>query len=214
MKLLNLEEIINCYYFCIVKSFKYKITVEWEYKKRTKEEVKTTKTFFNIDYIFKNAIFENGDFTQWLKFEKEIYEGYVYDFEFLGLRSIQIIFEPTKASIGSYIDLYRDLKNTKSILNIRNSKYKCLQLTITAWLHPTNLIEPRRQHEDDFAYIIGIQKLYKINTRVYTSCDEGKVELFKPVDDFDKDRKVVRILVWGNHGETSAKPVPGWLKTH
>ena len=27
----------------------------------------------------------------------------------------------------------------------------------------------------------------------------GQTELFKPVDDFDKDRKVVRILVWGNH---------------
>ena len=26
----------------------------------------------------------------------------------------------------------------------------------------------------------------------------GKVELFKPVDDFDKDRKDVRILVWGD----------------
>ena len=26
----------------------------------------------------------------------------------------------------------------------------------------------------------------------------GKVEVFKPVDDFDKDRKGVRILVWGD----------------
>ena len=26
----------------------------------------------------------------------------------------------------------------------------------------------------------------------------GKVELCKPVDDFDKDRKDVRILVWGD----------------
>ena len=51
---------------------------------------------------------------------------------FLGLRSIQINIEPTKASIGSYIDLSLDLKNSKSILNIRNSKYHCLQLIITA----------------------------------------------------------------------------------
>ena len=96
----SLEEIKNCYQFRKVKSFKYKVTAECEYEKRTKEEVKITKVFFNTDYIINNAIFENGDFTQWLNFEKEIYEGYGYEFEFLGLRSIQINSEPTKASIG------------------------------------------------------------------------------------------------------------------
>ena len=35
---------------------------------------------------------------------------------------------------------------------------------------------------------------------VYRACGEGKKELFKPVDDFDKDRKDVRILVWENAG--------------
>ena len=132
----SLEEIKNCYQFRKIKSFKYKIIAECEYKKRTKQEEKTTKKFFNSDYIINNAIFGNGDFKQWLNFEKEIYDDYGYDFEFLGLRSIQINIEPTKASIGSYIDLPPDLKNCKSILNIRNSKYNCLQLTITAWLHP------------------------------------------------------------------------------
>ena len=139
----SLDEIKNCYQFRKVKSFKYKITAECEYKKRTKEEVKTTKIFFNTDYIINNAIYENGDFTLsakpfhgWLNFEKEIYEGYGYDFEFHGIRSIQLNIEPTKASIGNYIDLPCDLKNSKSILNICNSKYNCLQLTITAWLHP------------------------------------------------------------------------------
>ena len=34
------------------------------------------------------------------------------------------------------------------------------------------------------------QKLYNINIWVYTLCCGGKVELFKPVDDFDKDRKM------------------------
>ena len=85
----SLEEIKNCYQFRKVKSFKYKITAECEYKKRTKEEVKTTKIFFNTDYIINNAIYENGDFTQWLNFAKEIYESYGYDFEFLGIRSFQ-----------------------------------------------------------------------------------------------------------------------------
>ena len=211
------EEIKNCYQFRKVKSFTYKITAECEYQKRTKEEVKTTKIFFNFDYIINNAIYENGDFTQsvkplhgWLNFEKEIYEGYSYDFEFLGLRSIQINIEPTKASIGSYIDLPPDLKNSKSILNIRSYKYHCLQLTIIAWLYPAmhhatleskyqnKLIEPRKQHEDDFGYILRKQKLYNINIWVYTSCGGGKVDLFKPVDDFDKDRKDVRILVWAD----------------
>ena len=58
---------------------------------------------------------------------------------------------------------------------MRNSKDYCLQLTITAWLHPAmdhatlesiyvnNLIEPRQQHVDDFAYTIRLQKLYNIN---------------------------------------------------
>ena len=154
----SLEEIKNCYQFCKVKSFKYKITAECGYKKRTKEEVKTTKIFFNTDYINNNAIYEYGDFNRWLDFEKEIYEGYGYDFEFFGIRSIQLNIEPTKASIGSYIDLPPDLKNSKSILNIRSYKYNCLQLTKTAWLHPAphhatreskyvdKLIEPRQQH--------------------------------------------------------------------
>ena len=90
-----------------------------------------------------------------------------------------------------------------------------MQLTITAWLHPTvdprsgfanhatrgskyqnKLIAQRQQHKDDFGYILRVQKLYNINIWIYTPCDGGKVELFKPVDDFDKDRKGVRILVW------------------
>ena len=53
-----LEEIKNCYQFRKVENFKYKITAECEYKKRTKEEVKTTKIFFNIDYIINNAIYD------------------------------------------------------------------------------------------------------------------------------------------------------------
>ena len=164
----------------------------------------------NTDYINNNAIYEYGDFNRWLDFEKEIYEGFGYDFDFLGIRSIQLNIEPTKASIGSYIDLPPDLKNSKPILNMCNSKYNCLQLTITAWLYPAmhhatreskyqnKLIEPRQQHEDDFGYILRIQKLYNINIWVYTPCGGGKVELFKPVDDFDEDGKDVRILVCGN----------------
>ena len=120
--------------------------------------------------------------------------------------------EPTKASIGSYIDSPPDLKNSKSILNIGNSKNNCLQLTITAWLHPAmdhatheskyqkKLIAPRQQHEDDFGYLIKYKNC-AILIFGYTPCGEGKVELVKPVDDFNKDRKDVRILVWAK-GQT------------
>ena len=122
----SLEKIKNCYQYKKVKSFKYKITAVCEYKKRTKDEVKITKIFFNSDFVFSNAIFENGNFTHWLNFETETYEVYGYDFEFLGLRSTEINVEPTKVSIGSYIDLPPDLKNYESVLNIRKSKYNCL----------------------------------------------------------------------------------------
>ena len=85
-----------------------------------------------------------------------------------------------------------------------------MQLTITAWLHPVignatreskyvdKLIEPRQGHEDDFRYIFRIQKLYNINIWLYIPCGGGKVELFKKVNDFNKDRKDVGILVWSN----------------
>ena len=170
-----LEEIKDCYQFRKVKSFKYKVTAQCEYKKRTKEEVKITKIFFNTDYIINMAIYDYGDFKQWLDFEEELYEDYGYDFEFRGLRSIQINIEPTKASIGSCIDLPPDLKNSKLMLKIRSYKNNCLQLIITAWLHPAmdhatreikyvnNLIEARQRDEDDFGYIIRIQKVYNVN---------------------------------------------------
>ena len=55
----------------------------------------------------------------WIDNEKETYESYGYDFKFLGIRSIQLNIEPTKASIGTHIDLPADLKNSKSIVNLR-----------------------------------------------------------------------------------------------
>ena len=107
----SLEETKSCYQYRKVKSFKYKITADYEYAKRSKE-VKTKKIVVSNDYVFNKAIYEYGDFKQGLKYEKEKYEGYGYDFEFLGLRNIQIIIEPTKASIGRYICFLPDLKNS------------------------------------------------------------------------------------------------------
>ena len=65
--------------------------------------------------------------------------------------------------------------------------------------YENNLIVPHQQHEDDFGYIIRIEKSYIINIWIYTPCGHGKVQLLKSVDDFDKDRKDVRNLVCGNH---------------
>ena len=62
------------------------ITAEYEYRKRTKEKVKITKIFFNTDQIINKAFYDYNDFKYCLGFEKEIYEGYGYDFECLGLR--------------------------------------------------------------------------------------------------------------------------------
>ena len=82
-----------------------------------------------------------------------------------------------------------------------------MQLTNTACLHPAKdhstresqyenkLIVPRQQYEDDFGYILRTQKLYNINIWIHTPCGDGKVELFQPVDDFNRDRKDCRILV-------------------
>ena len=40
--------------------------------------------------------------------------------------------------------------------------------------------------------------MYNINIWVNTPCGGGKIELFKQVDDFKKDRKDVGILIWSN----------------
>ena len=61
--------------------------------------------------------------------------------------------------------------------------------------YQNKLITPRQQHEDGFGYILRIQKLYNISIWIYTPRGDGKVELLKQVDDFDKDRKDFRILV-------------------
>ena len=42
--------------------------------------------------------------------------------------------------------------------------------------------------------------MYNFNIWIYTPCGEGKVELFKLVDNFDKDRIDVTKLVWKNAG--------------
>ena len=92
------------------------------------------------------------------------------------------------ANIWLYAWLYAAIDPRIGFLNnaTRESKYI------------NNLNEARQRDEDDFGYILRIQKLYNDKIWVNTPCGGGKVELFKPVDDFDKDKKDVRILVWGD----------------
>ena len=118
-----------------LKSNKYKVTANCLYKKRGEEEAKTTLINFRTDeYMNKD---HRLDLNQWLDNFREIYEGYGYDYEFLGITDIQLNIERTKPSLGSYIELPPNLRTrTKSILNIKSNKFNCLRLCITAALYP------------------------------------------------------------------------------
>ena len=65
--------------------------------------------------------------NQWLDHVRETYEGYGYDYEFIGITDMQINIERTKPSLGSYTELPPGLRDkTKAILNIRISWFKPL----------------------------------------------------------------------------------------
>ena len=49
--------------------------------------------------------------------------------------------------------------------------------------------------------------MYNINIWIYTICADGKVELLKSVDDFNKDRNDVRILVLGGGQTEHCAPI-------
>ena len=71
--------------------------------------------------------------NQWLDLVKETYEGYDYNYEFIGISDVQLNIEKTKPSLGSYTELPPRLKSkTKAILNIRNNNFNFLRLCITA----------------------------------------------------------------------------------
>ena len=79
----SLVEIKSFYHFRKIKSFNYKITAECDYKKRTKDEVKITKIVFNTDHINNIALYEYGDFTQWLNFERKYMKAMAMNLSFL-----------------------------------------------------------------------------------------------------------------------------------
>ena len=118
--------------------------------------------------------------NQRLDHVRETYEGYGYDYEFIGITDMQINIERTKPSLGSYTELPSDLRDkTKAILNIRSIKFNCLRLCITAALHPVtehatreikyinNLVDDWEYNETAYDYIKKIQNKYNINIWLY-----------------------------------------------
>ena len=76
------------------------------------------------------------------------YEGYGYDYEFVGITGMQMNIERTKPSLKSYTELQPGLRDkTKTILNIRSIKFNCLQLCFTAALHPVTEHATRRNKD-------------------------------------------------------------------
>ena len=150
------------------KSYKYKVTANCLYKKRDSEEQKTTNiNFWNDEYMDKD---HRLNLNQWLDHVRETYEGYGYDYEFIGITDMQINIERTKPSIGSYTELPPGLRDkTKAISNIRSGKFNCLRLCITAALHPVtepvtrensyinNLVDDWEYNETAYDYITKIQ---------------------------------------------------------
>ena len=152
--------------------------------------------------------------SQWLDHVKETYEGYDYDYEFIGISDVQLNIERTKPSLGSYTELPPGLRTkTKAILDIRNNKFNCLRLCITAALFPAadhatreskytnNLVDDWEDNENTYCYLISLQNKYNINIWFYQPSTEGgtEVELLKKCSNFIKGRKTLRKLVWNEH---------------
>ena len=149
--------------------------------------------------------------NQWLNHVRETYEGYGYDYEFIGITDIQISIERTKPSLGSYTELTPCLRDkTKAILYIRSNKFNCLRLCITAALHPVtkhatrenkdiaNLVEDWEANEYEHNYLTKIQNKYNINIWFYGPAQDGnlaKVEHLEKCSNFVKGRDNIRILV-------------------
>ena len=183
------------------------------YTKRGEEETKTTLIKIRTDEYM--TIDHRLDLNQWLDNTRETYEGYGYDYEFLGITDIQLNIERTKPSLGSYIELPPNLRTrTKAILNIKSNKFNWLRLCITAALYPVtqdatrenkyinNLVDDWEYNETAYDYITKIQNKYNINIWFYRPAQDSniaKVGRLEKCSNFVKDRQNVRIPVWNEH---------------
>ena len=211
----DINEPVDCILdeFKPFKSYKYKVTANCLYKKRDSEEEKTTNINFRTDeYVDKD---HRLNLNQWLDHVRETYEGYSYDYEFIGITDMQLNVERTKPSLGSYTELPPGLRDkTKAILNIRSNKFNCLQLFITAALHSvtehaasvnkyfSNLVDDWEYNKTAYDYITKIQNKYNINIWFYRPAQDSKiakVERLEKCSNLVKDRQNIRILVWVEH---------------
>ena len=123
--------------------------------------------------------------NQWLDQVKETYEGYGYGYEFIGISDVQLNIERTKPSLGSYTELPPGLRSTtKAILIIRNKKFNCLRLCITAALFPvdhhatreskyiSNIVDDWEDNENTYDYLTRMQNKYNINICFYWGSTE------------------------------------------
>ena len=123
------------------KSHKYKVTIYCLCRKRKSEKEKNANVNFTTEeYMTKD---QRLDLNQRLDYSGERYEGYGYDYEFNGIPDIQINIQllgsftknippMTKTSLGLFTELPPDLRDKKTLLNIRSNKYKCFRLCVTA----------------------------------------------------------------------------------
>ena len=157
------------------KYYKYKVSANWVYRKRTpngEEGVpKVNKINFRTnEYMTKDHCL---NLNQWLDHVKEIYEGYGYDYDFIGISDVQLSIERTKPSLGSYNALPPRLRSkTKTILIIRTNKFNCLRLCITTALFPaadqptreskyiSNLVDDWEDKENTYDYLTRIENKY------------------------------------------------------
>ena len=195
------------------KSYKYNITANCLYMKRDSEEEKTININFRTDEYMNKG--RRLNLNQWLDHVRKTYEGYGYDYKFIGITDVQIIIERTKLSSGSYTELPPCLRDkTKAISNIRSKNFNCLRLCITAALHPVtehatrenkyiaNLVKDWEANEYVHNYLTKIQKIYIINIWFYWHAQDGnvaKVERLEKCSNFVKGSDNVRILVWEKH---------------
>ena len=107
----TLEEIKNCYQHKKLRLSNIRSQLSVSTRREPRKKLKLLKYSSTLTILLITQ-YMKVDSTQWLNFEKKVYEGYGYDFEFFGLRSIQINNEPTKASIGSYTCLPTPISKT------------------------------------------------------------------------------------------------------
>ena len=206
------------------KSYNNKVTANCAYRRRTPDvEEGPTKAikinFRTNEYMTKD---HRQNLNQWLDHVRETYQSYGYKYEIIGISDIQLSIEKTKPSLVSYTELPPGLRSkTKAILNIRNTKFNCLRLCITAALFPAadhatreskyfnNLVDDLEDNDNTYDYSIRLQNKNKINIWFYRPTamlhhrpiteGEDKVEILQKCSNFVKGRKNVRILAWDEH---------------